>query len=388
MTKKFNKTLICAYCILMISAMNTTSTGLLLPYIREAKGIDYAFYGIVVSMHSVGSLFSSFMAGVMPRFVGRKRSMLLFNTCIFFSFLLILVGASKYIIAFAFFLTGVARGASSNFLNGEVMSAAPGSAMALNTLHASYAVGALLFPIILMGLVNNNPNRWTLACIFMIIMGIISLIIYYVMPIATEEKKIEKKKTDYGFFKDKLFYIILFGLFFYLCCEQAVIGWLVTYLKDTGYLKDPLASLTTTIQWSCVLIGRLSAAFLSEKIGKNKILPIMGIGQIIFFVMLIFSKTPVPIIIAIAGFGLSMAGVYPTIASYGGEIMKKYPMCWSYVLTGAGFGSIIMPAVIGFLADSFGIYIGMCSIVFVVVVEMFIIIKLINYTKKMSKTFN
>ena len=379
MKKGINKTLICAYGILMISAMMTTSTGLLLPLIRESKGIDYAFYGIVVSMHSVGCIFSSFMAGVMPRYIGRKRSMLLFNTCIFISFLLILLGTNKYIIAIAFFLTGVARGASSNFLNGEVIKTAPGNATALNALHASYAIGALLFPLILMGIVNDNPNRWTLACIFMIIMGIISLIIYYVMPISSEEEKNEKKKIDYGFFKDKLFYIILFGLFFYLCSEQAVIGWLVTYLKDTGYLIDPLASLTTSVQWTCVLVGRLLAAYLSTKYDKRKILPIMGIGQIIFFILLLFSKTPVPIIIAIAGFGLSMAGVYPTIASFGGDIMKKYPMCWSYVLTGAALGSIIMPSIIGFLADSFGIYIGMCSIVIVVVIEMFIIIKLIRY---------
>lgn len=383
--KRINKTLICAYSILMISAMMTISTGLLLPYIRDAKGIDYAFFGITVSMHSIGSIFSGFMAGVLPKYIGRKRSMLLFNTCVFFSFLLILLGTNKYIIALAFFLTGVARGASSNYLNSEVMNTAPGSAMALNTLHASYAAGALLFPIILMMLVNKDPNRWDIACIFMLIMGILSLVIYYIMPISTEDNKIGKKKTtDYGFFKDKLFYIILFGLFFYLCSEQAVIGWLVTYLKDTGYLKDPLASLTTTIQWACVLIGRLSTAYLSEKHDKKKILPVMGVGQIIFFIMLIFSKNPIPIIIAIAGFGLSMAGVYPTIASFGGHLVKKYPMCWSYVLTGAGLGSIIMPTIIGFLADSFGIYIGMCSIVIVVVVEMFIIMKLIRYTKSMS----
>ena len=68
-----------------------------------------------------------------------------------------------------------------------------------------------------------------------------------------------------------MFYLVLFGLFFYLCSEQAVIGWLVTYFKDTGFLKDPLASLTTTIQWTCVLFGRLTVAYLSRKIDKRKI---------------------------------------------------------------------------------------------------------------------
>ena len=386
---KLNKTLTCAYSIFMISAMMSISTGQLLPYIRDAKGLDYAFCGIIVSMHSVGNLISSFMAGVMPKYIGRKRSMLLFNASVALSYVLILCGSSKYVIALAFLLTGIARGASSNYLNSEVNNAMPGSAWALNILHASYAVGALLFPIILMVLVNSNPDRWYLACIFMLVMGIISLLLYYLMPISTEQSKEETKKTtDYGFLKEKMFYLVLFGLFFYLCFEQAVIGWLVTYFKDTGFLKDPLASLTTTIQWSCVLIGRLSVAYLSKKIDKRKILPVMGIGSFIFFVFLLFARTTVPIVIAIAGFGLSMAGIYPTIASFSGDLMKKYPMCWSFIITGAGIGSILMPSIIGFIADSFGIYTGMCSIVVVIVIELIIMSMIIKNTKPIQKEAN
>lgn len=385
MKTKFNKTAIFAYMIFFISAMMSISTGQLLPYIRDAKNLDYVFCGIVVSMHSVGNLISSFMAGIVPRFLGRKRSMILFNLCVALSYILILWGSSKYIIALAFLLTGIARGASSNYLNTEVNNSMPGSASALNVLHASYAVGALLFPVILMVLVNTDPNRWTFACIFMLIMGVISVLLYYLMPITTENNKDkQKEKVDYSFFKEKMFYIVLFGLFFYLCSEQAVIGWLVTYFKDTGYLKDPLASLTTSIQWTMVLIGRLTVAKLSTKYDKRKLLPIMGIGSFIFFVSLLFAKTTWPIIISIAGFGLSMAGVYPTITSFAGDLMKKYPICYSFILTGAGFGSILMPTVIGFLADNYGIYIGMCSIVIVIVIEMALILLLIKNSKQLK----
>jgi len=389
MDKKFTKLLSCAYCIFIISAMMSISTGQLLPYIRDAKGLDYAFCGIIVSMHSVGNLISSFTAGVMPRIIGRRRSMILFNICIAISYALILFGSSKYLIALAFLLTGIARGATSNYLNTEVNNAMPGNAWALNILHASYAIGALLFPIVLMILVNNNPSNWYYACIFMLVMGILSLLLYYLIPISTDDSKVvEKKKVDYGFLKDKMFYLVLFGLFFYLCSEQGVIGWLVTYFKDTGYLQDPLASLTTTIQWTMILIGRLSVAFLSKKIDKRKILPVMGIGTIIFFVALLFARTTIPIIIAIAGFGLSMAGVYPTITSFGGDLMKKYPMCWSFILTGAAFGSVLMPMIMGFVADAYGIYMGMCTIIFVVIIQMIIMLLLVKNSKPVQKEGN
>lgn len=382
MESKFKKTLACAYSIFIISAMMSISTGQLLPYIRDAKGLDYTFCGIVVSMHSIGNLISSFLAGIMPKYIGRKRSMILFNTCLSLSYVLILWGSSKYIIALAFLLTGIARGASSNYLNTEVNTVMPGSAWALNLLHASYAVGALLFPVILMVLVNNNPNAWVYACVFMLIMGIISVILNFLIPISTiDDKNSSKQKGNYGFLKDKTFYLVLFGLFFYLCSEQAVIGWLVTYFKDTGFLKDPLASLTTTIQWTCVLIGRLATAYLSKVFDKRKLLLIMGFGMIVFFIALLFARTTTFIIVAIIGFGLSMAGVYPTVTSFSGNIVNKYPMCYSYILTGAGFGAILMPAIIGFVAENFGIFVGMSSIVVVVVIQMIIILMLVKNNK-------
>ena len=382
MTSSYKKTLFCAYCIFAISAMMSISTGQLLPYIRDWKALDYAFCGIIVSLHSVGNFISSFMAGVMPGLIGRKKSMLLFNSFIAVSYLLIIFGNSKFLIALAFLLTGLARGASSNYLNSEVNNVMTGNATALNVLHATYSVGALAFPVILILIVNSNPANWIYACYFMLVMGVISFILYYIMPV-TEVKKAEKKEKtkDYSFFKDKMFYLVLLGLFFYLCSEQAVIGWLVTYVKDTGYLEDPLASLTTTIQWTMILIGRLSVAALTKKIDKRKILPVMGIGTIVFFVMLMFSKSTLPIIIAIAGFGLFMAGIYPTITSFGGDLMKKYPMCWSFILTGAGLGSILMPSIIGFVADSYGIYTGMCTIVVVEAIEMLLMIMIVRNSK-------
>ena len=247
MANKLNKTVICAYIIFFISAMMSISTGQLLPFIRDAKNLDYAFCGIVVSMHSVGNFISGFTAGVMPRIIGRKKSMILFNSCVALSYVLILVGSSKYIIALAFLLTGIARGASSNYLNTEVNNSMPGNASALNVLHASYAVGALLFPVILLLLVNNDPNRWTIACIFMLIMGIISVFLYYLMPISSDESKdAEKKKIDYSFFKDKLFYIVLFGLTV-LGFSIATIVYIATNKVDSAQLFNVVPALFTLL---------------------------------------------------------------------------------------------------------------------------------------------
>ena len=63
----------------LLNGMLALSIGSLLPFIRDARGLDYAFCGLIVSLHSVGNLFSSFTAGLLPVAIGRKKSILFFN---------------------------------------------------------------------------------------------------------------------------------------------------------------------------------------------------------------------------------------------------------------------------------------------------------------------
>lgn len=107
----------------------------------------------------------------------------------------------------------------------------------------------------------------------------------------------------------------------------------------------------------------------------------MSVGLVIFFVILMISRSSLLIFWAIMGFGFSMAGIYPTIVSFAGHIIKKYSMCWSFMLTMASMGSIIMPSVIGKIAESAGIIYGMSSIVTVVIIDMILIICLTGYIK-------
>jgi len=103
-----------------------------------------------------------------------------------------------------------------------------------------------------------------------------------------------------------------------------------------------------------------------------------------FFVLLLFGRTTPLILFGIMGFGFSMAGIYPTTVSFTGLIIQKYPMAWSYILTLASFGSILMPSIIGSIAETAGIYYGMSSIVAVVAIDLIFILVLNRYIKKHS----
>ena len=210
----------------------------------------------------------------------------------------------------------------------------------------------------------------------------------------SEEGKVSGRKTEDStsvgkdgkrsgsFFGEPMFILCTATLFFYLCVEQGVIGWLVTYFKDTGLLNPSLSQIMASVQWVMILAGRLTTAYLSTRLEKTKLLRVMGIGLIVFFLVLITGRTTPQIVIGIMGFGYSMAGIYPTTVSFAGKLIQKYPLSWSFMLTIASLGSILMPSVIGRIAESAGIFYGMSSLVVVIVIDMALIIGLTAYRKR------
>lgn len=371
-----------SYITFIINGMLALSIGSLLPFIREARSLDYVLSGMLVSLHSVGNFLSSFFAGTIAVAIGRKRTILIFNAFFAIAFALILVGDHNAFLILAFFMTGLARGATSNFCNLVINNLAPGKAGIINGLHAMFSIGAFLFPILLTVLTANGAGNWIYACVFMLIMGILSWTLYALIPVDEVTAAKEEKKSTFGFFKEPMFLMCTATLFFYLCVEQGVIGWMCTYFKDTGLLSAALSQITASVLWIMILAGRLTVAYLSTKVSRATLLRIMGCGLVLFFIILIVSKSTPLIVLGIMGFGYSMAGIYPTTVSFAGIIIKKYPIAWSFMLTLASIGSITMPSVIGKLAESFGIFYGMSSIVAVVIVDMVLIFGMTTHVKR------
>ncbi|MFV0362201.1 MAG: MFS transporter [Suipraeoptans sp.] len=377
-----------SYLIFFINGLLALSIGAILPYIRDERGLDYVFCGMILSLHSIGNLASSFAGGILPTFIGRKRSILLFNAFFALAYIFIIAFDNRLMIAAAFFMTGLARGATSNFCNALVNSLAPGKAWIINCLHAMFSVGAFLFPIILVVITMQNPDNWIIVCYFMAIMGAISWILYLMMPREDIKKQSENEdnasepQRGLKFLREPLFYLCTGVLFFYLCAEQGVIGWLITYFKDTGLMSASLSQVMASVLWIAILAGRLTVAFLSTKINKGKMLILMGVGLVLFFFLLLFSKNPVMIVIGILGFGFSMSGIYPTTVSFAGILLERYAFVWSFILTTASLGSIVMPTIIGRIAEGLGIFYGMSAIVAVVFIDMILIVKLVQYTRK------
>lgn len=393
--KQKKKQFFYSYIIFLMNGMLALSIGVLMPFIRDDRGLNYAFCGMLVSIHSLGNLFSSFAAGTLPIFIGKKKSILFFNSFFALAYLLIIIGNSRWQLVPAFLMTGLARGATSNFCNNMINDLAPGKAWILNGLHGMFSLGAFLFPLLVTALTATDSYNWIDICCFMLLTGIISLILYYLLPVSADSSQRgsswknshsgKKEQSATGFLREPLFYLCTATLFFYLCAEQGVIGWLVTYFKDMGLLSDSVSRVMSAVLWLMILAGRLTTAFVSTKLAKEKLLLIMGSGLVLFFLMLITGRSTGIILIGIIGFGFSMAGIYPTTVSFAGAMIKKYSLAWSLLLTTASAGSIIMPSIIGRIAQRAGILYGMASVTAAVAIDFMFIVWLGVYVRHRKK---
>lgn len=384
-----------------------------MPFLADTRGLTYSFIGLLVGLHSVGNLFSSFTAGILPRYLGRRPSILVFNACYALAFVLILVTRANWWLVVAFLLTGVARGATSNFCNIVVNDLAPGKAWIFSGLHGMFAVGAFLLPLIVMGVARSN---WIIAVYLLIGAGLLSFLLYATMPldpalpaarrmttirgrprsaaappqsIGETSRRLRRavdpsrnpREGKWGFLRDKLFWLVSLSLMAYLAAEQGVIGWLVTFFRDTGLLSIYLAQVMASVLWVAILFGRLATAYLSTRVPRHRLLVIMGIGLIVFFATMMATSNPTIIVIGIIGFGLSMAGIYPTVVSYAGGLIQHYALAWSFILTGAALGAVLMPNIIGFVAERVGLFYGMASIAGALILTNVLLFALIRHVR-------
>lgn len=354
----------CCFFVFAVNGLYAMILGSLLPLISSEYGLNNTISGALLSAHQVGNLISGFIAGILPVYLGRKKSVIFLCCFVIMGFSIMILTGNPVLLILGFLFTGLSRGSISNFNNAVVNEISNSSPGALNFLHSIFAVGALISPFLVIACTSIAGDiGWKTSALVIILLAAISIFMFSKMEIVNNVKKSETAKVSYVFLKNKQFWVSVAIFFFYLCAEAAINGWLVKYFVDSGIMTTEYAQMLASLLWIVILAGRLTCAFIGEKIPKNILLLITSIGTSVFYILLLATRNILVITIAIAGLGYSMAGIYPTTVSVAGRTIKSYPMAMGVLLMLGGIGAIIMPIVTGALSDAFGILAGMSAIV-------------------------
>ena len=344
------------YTIFFVSGAMTTVLGAVLPSLSSEYGLSYGVSGMLLSAHQIGNLFAVFIAGILPYAIGRRLSTAILTSGIVLGLLLMTVTGNPFLLFIAFAFTGIGRGTLSNITNVVVGESAEKKTAGLNFLHASFAVGAFLAPFIVIASAGLSWRTAPIAIALSMLLAIIAV------SMRLKGGKSVKVKGEGGIPRTVGFWLNTFIMFFYLCAEGSLTGWLVTYFQDEGIFPAAIATAMQSFLWIMILLGRLMCAIVSTKMNKSVLILILGLAMTAFFILMITVSNPVVIFLALLGVGFSMSGIYPTTLSSMDTRYNSSTIATGTCIGTATIGAIAMPIIIGQVAERAGLAGGIATI--------------------------
>ena len=343
--------------------------GSILPEMKADYALSYQVGGALLSVQSVGYVLAGLLAGYLPFILGIKVSFILIQLSVTLGFIMLLISGNPVWLLISMFLIGIGKGDITNYNNLLMNIYSEGNAGPLNILHACFAAGAVIAPLIAMVVAGWQP-----AVIIGCICCAASLV--FLLPAGFSDKDLEttdspdaadagnsgKKKVDYGFVKEKLFWVTVIICFFYQAVKASFMGWMTSFLIETEVMAESLAQFTTSVLWMALMAGRLLCSVAARKFSPRSMILALTLITTGFMAVLLQTKSPAGLSIATAGIGLGMSGMFGTSVSNAGDIFSKYPVCMGFFVFLTSMGAIVAPAIIGSVANTQGMQIGMSTL--------------------------
>ena len=340
------------------SGICAISAGVVVSLLQERYGFAYSMTGTLLSLMSVGNLLAGFLIAMLPGMLGMKASVLLLTIGYAVGYGIMGLTGAEVLLALAFFIVGIAKGSVINTCTILVSDNSADRTRGMNLMHSCYACGALLCPFLIAAAAKVSTE---LAVFLLAGMGLLLWLVYLGTPFAGGKKKKGSKKevTDWGFLRSSRFWLLTGLLFFQNAAEQSVNGWMVTYFKGSGIIAGTLAAYTVTVMWGATLVGRLLIAFVFPFKNPRKAMVGMSALCTFFYVLLVRANTQGMAIVLLFAFAFSMAGLNPTAVASAGRMTSVTSM--GIMLPAASSGAILMPWIIGIVAEKAGLAAGMAS---------------------------
>lgn len=331
--------------------------GAVLPALKSYYNISYQVSGMLLSVMFIGYAIFGLLSGYMPLYFGLKRSFIMVVVPLSLGMGLLLISGNPILLLVSMFIIGINKGGVTTYNNQIVSVLSGGDAGPLNLLHAAYATGACIAPIVVLVCLKFDTTGWKAAVAISVIVAALGIL--FMLPMKLDntmyEKKTDTEKTNasLGFFKEKVFIVSLTMAFLYQFIEGSAMSWITTYYIDSRVMTDSSAQLVTSALWISLLAGRTSCSAIAKKMKTQYMLLLMALLQLIFIFMLVTSHSLLTMMIATVGFGLGMSGMYGTTVSNAGDVFSRYPTCMGYWVLISSVGAVISPTLVGIIANNF-----------------------------------
>lgn len=341
-----------AYLVMIFDGLCVSSASLVLPLLRENYGLSYDFAGLLLALLSVGNLVSSLLCGFLPRYWGVRRTALVFTAGLLAGYLLLTASGAPAALLLAFLLVGLGKGGSMNNATVAAGAASADRTKSVNLINALFALGSLCAPAVYWA--AGRLPHWKAPILVLAASGGMVWALFWRMGLSGSRSH-AARRDDLSFLRERHFWFSTAFLFGQQCAEISVTSWVVTYFRDQGILAGALSDLTVTVLFAAMLVGRLVIVFLLPPACRS--LTVMSLCALAGYLLLLASRSGAMALASLFLFGLAMAGTYPTVIAQASGSLSNASV--GVMLPVGGIGAILMPYLVGAVAQRAGIYGGM-----------------------------
>lgn len=350
--------------------------GVATPSIRRTFDIPLNAIGLIFITGTIGYFLSSVSSGRLMAWLGVGKLLAL-------SSFLTAVAVTGYALSPAWgvsvalgFISGLGAGAIDAGLNSYV--AANRSERMMQWLHASFGVGTTLGPMIMTAVLSSDLSwRWGYAIVaaaqyLLAICFVVTADRWQGDTKATESSSSPKRSaTMRETFKQLPVLLGIVIFFIYAGMEVSVGVWSYTLFVEARDVAPDMAGIWVSIYWGTFTVGRILAGVIGTRLSNGQLLQISMIGAVCGSVLLLWNPVSISGMFAVSLLGLSFGPIFPAlISNTAARVAPEYVAnTIGFQVAAASIGISMIPALLGVLADAFGLeIIGVAVLVLTILV--------------------
>lgn len=348
-----------SYLAFVIIGVAGTIQGITLPFFIEKFRLSLSLAGLLLFATAAGYLTASFFY---PALINRKRFSA--DKLIPLAFAIIAIGYALapwqpywVLVILLGFIANLGSGTVEVGFNTLIAQLEPKrSKVAMNWLHFSYGLGALLGPVILSRLFHLGAP-WIVFHLSIAVLSLLFLLIWYSFKnkFKTKTRPMPTTETFGEIYQSRSLWILLILIFIYVAAEVSLAGWAPTFLMNLGANAEN-AALGVSAIWLGITVGRALCTRLITVFQPKFLLLFLTTGAGLSMLFLNLTHSLYPLFAGLFITGLFFSGMFPLIILYGSLLFPAHtPQATSALVVWGSFGALVGPSVSGIIAESYSL---------------------------------
>lgn len=334
-----------------------------LPELQRFFGLNNAQLGTVLFCIALGSMVSMPFAGWMGSRFGSDKIVKVVSILFCFSIPIVAISQNEWIIRLCFFFLGAASGSMDVTMNGQaVLVERLWGKIIFSSFHAIFSIGMALGAAA-GGVFSSFGVSLQTHLIIIGLLGILPILWASTKLITDNKHELETAKSNVKTDNFLAFKTILpFGIIAFCCMtgEGSMVDWSAIFMNTVVGQSEVISAWAFGTFGVSMTIGRVFGDYFTLKLGKQKL---MLIDALLAIAGLAIALTFVSVWSTFLGFflvGLGLSTIVPIVFSSAGNLKNISPSAGISMATSIGYaGFFIGPPAIGFLAETFGLRLGL-----------------------------